>query len=108
MKLFKNFKTKKQLREEIKQLEFKLLTKPTIGEFPTTQKLIEELRSSTIREQRFLDVPEEVFKNQIANNLVEQIKPFIRYNVKKAEDGAQIFTGIICVVEEGDKNEINK
>lgn len=67
MKLFKNFKTKKQLMEEIKRLEARLIHqhmgKPI---FPTTQKRIEILHCSSIRGMGEVDVPDEFLKMRLS------------------------------------------
>ena len=100
MKLFKDFKTKKQLRKEIKDLEYRLLRQPfEHSHISYTQNHIETLRCS-VEKRYFDDIPEEALKNQIVNGLVEEIKPFIEYSVEKGENGAQIFTGTIRVVGE--------
>lgn len=99
MKLFKNFKTKKQLREEIKQLETQLnhqhMKRPA---FPTTQKRIEILRCSTLRRMDEIEVPDRVFENEIAYNLMEHAKPYIDFQTREEPSGEKVYTGTLHVV----------
>ena len=99
MKLFKNFKTKKQLREEIKRLEAQLIhqhrERPV---FPTTQKRIEILRCSTLRRVNEIEVPDRVFENEIAYNLTEQAKPYIDFQTSEEPNGEKVYRGTLYVV----------
>lgn len=98
MKLFKNFKTKKQLREEIKQLEAQLIhqhrERPA---FPTTQKRVEILRCSTIKQIEEAEVPDEFFENEIIYNMMKQIKSFIDFQTSEEPNGEKVYRGTLYV-----------
>lgn len=98
MKLFKNFKTKKQLREEIKQLEAQLIhqhrERPV---FPTTQKRVEILRCSSLRGMGETEVPDRFFENEIAYNLMEQAKPYIDFQTSEEPNGEKVYRGTLYV-----------
>lgn len=79
IKLFKNFKTKKQLREEnaIFQARLDMALRPV----PHLQA---ERYFPLKVEAHFLDdgreeIPEDYIKNELLHNLFEQIKPQIKY-----------------------------
>lgn len=102
MKLFKNFKTKKQLREENEKLNNALRmvrfanTRPTI----ITVKVSEKVKCSVMRSWRDSDVPEEIFKNEIAHELTKQIKPFIDFQTREEPSGEKIYTGTLYVLRD--------
>lgn len=99
MKLFKNFKTKKQLKEEIKRLETQLIHQhKAMPTFPTTRKRVEILHCSTLRRANEIEVPDRVFENEIAYNLMEQAKPYIDFQTSEEPNGEKVYRGTLYVV----------
>ena len=74
MKLFKNFKTKRQLREEIAMLKGMLT--PTIH---TVERDVETVRSCVLLEE---NMPVEFAKEMIARRMADFLKPLIDYDVE--------------------------
>lgn len=98
MKLFKNFKTKKQLREEIERLKAVHERSPIIKEHVEAQKLY----ASYLADNQLLDMVESDFsekyaKKRIAEELIQLIIPFIEYSVEDCREG-KIYRGILRVV----------
>ena len=77
MKIFKNFRTKKQLREENERLKAMLHVPMQIH---TEQRNVQKVQSSFAVPCYEKDVPEEFIKNQIAKNMIEFLKPHIEYD----------------------------
>lgn len=101
MKLFKNFKTKKQLREEIKQLEAQLIHQHMAKNiFPVTQKTVETIRCSVMRRMWETDAPDGFFENEIVHRLTEQIKPFIDFQTREEPSGERVYTGTLYVLRD--------
>lgn len=102
MKLFKNFKTKKQLREENEKLNNMLRMVRFVNTRPTiiSEKASEKVKCSVMQEQRYLDVPEEIFKNEIVHKLTEQIKPFIDFQTREESSGEKTYTGTLYVLRD--------
>lgn len=46
------------------------------------------------------DVPEEIFRNEIAHNLMKQIKPYIDFQTRKEPSGEKVYTGTIYVLRD--------
>lgn len=83
MKFFKNFKTKRQLREEIKRLEF-MLHKPQTINF--VEREVRKI-SSCMELSRFeIEVPIEVIKKQILHNFAEELEPFVEWDIEDSSD----------------------
>lgn len=77
MKIFKNFKTKKQLREEIAELKGMLhLKKPQIH---ITECEVQKVSSDMVFDN---NVPVECIKQHIAHEMVEFLKPLIEWDVE--------------------------
>lgn len=102
MRIFKNSKTKKQLREENEKLNDMLRmvrfanTRPTI----ITEKVSEKVKCSVMQSWRDSGVPEEIFRNEIAHNLTKQIKPYIDFQIRKETSGERIYTGTLYVLRD--------
>lgn len=102
MKLFKNFKTKKQLREEIEKLNDMLRMTRFVNTRPSiiSQKVSEEVKCSVMQSWRDSEVSAEIFKNEIVHNLMEQIKPFIDFQERVEPRGEKVYTGVIYVLRD--------
>lgn len=102
MKLFKNFKTKKQLREENEKLNNMLRMARFVNTRPTiiTEKVQEKLKCSVMQSWIDSDIPEEIFKNEIVRKLTEQIKPFIDFQTREEASGEKVYTGTLYVLRD--------
>lgn len=102
MKLFKNFKTKKQLREENEKLNNMLRMVRFVNTRPTiiTEKVQEKLKCSVMQGWRDSEVPEEIFKNEIVHKLEEQVKPFIDFQTREEPSGEKVYTGTLYVLRD--------
>lgn len=77
MKLLKNFKTKRQLREEIAELKGMLrLQRPLI------QTVVREVQKVSSDMTFNTDEPIEYVKEQVAYSMVEFLKPLIEWDIK--------------------------
>lgn len=77
MKLFKNFKTKRQLEKEIIELKSALhLQKPQIH---TVEHEIQKILSDIVFDN---NEPVELIKEKIAYEMIGFMKPFIEWNVE--------------------------
>lgn len=99
MNLFKNFKTKKQLRAEIEQLksvqrymEYKERN-PVLVMERNIQKFQGGMRVPF--EQR--DIPEDIIKRRIGEIILEQIQPLIEYDFMDDGQGGKCYTGYLYV-----------
>lgn len=81
MKLFRNFKTKRQLREEIAMLK---AIKPQIH---TIERDVEPVRSCVLLEQ---DMPVEYAKEMIARKMAGYLQNFIEYDVEDSIIGKKL------------------
>lgn len=89
MKLFKNFKTKRQLREEVAELKGMLYThRPQvyIGE-----REVQKVSSNITFDS---NAPIELVKEQIACELVEFLKPLIEWDIE--DDKTNPFKKRMC------------
>lgn len=83
MKLFKNFRTKRQLREENERLKF-MMNRPQPIHF--VEREVQKV-SSCIEITDIVDkAPMEVIKRQIAHNLIDCIEPFIEWDIEDSFD----------------------
>lgn len=78
MKLFKNFKTKKQLREENAILQARLDMALRLAPHLQVERFPLKIEASFIDNGRE-DIPMEIIKGELCHNLFEQIKPQIKY-----------------------------
>lgn len=98
MKLFKNFKTKKQLRKEIERLEAIHRKPPTIN---VERMDIQKLCASCLVDWHLMDmvengVSEKYAKKRIAEELLQHIIPFIEYSVEDCPEG-RMYRGLLRV-----------
>lgn len=101
MNLFKNFKTKKQLRAEIEKLkeiqrhmEYKERNPVFVME-RNIQRFQGGMRVSY--EER--DIPEEIIKRRIGEIILEQVQPLIEYDFMDDGHGGKWYTGYLYVGE---------
>lgn len=81
MNFFKNFKTKRQLREEIKRLEF-LLHRPEPIHF--IEREVQRISSCMEISGYEIEVPTEVIKKRILHKMADELEPFVEWDI---EDG---------------------
>lgn len=77
MKLFKNFRTKQQLREEIAEL--KGMLNPQRSQIQTIEREIQKVSSDIVFDN---NESVEHIKEQIAYGMVEFLKPFIEWDIE--------------------------
>lgn len=83
MRLFKNFKTKRQLREENERLKFELwMQKPMRFVEREAEKVCSCMEITDTADK----VPMEYIKRQIAHNLVDELEPFIEWDIEDNSD----------------------
>lgn len=99
MKLFKNFKTKKQLRAEIERLKSVHERPPIIKGHVEVQKLYASyLADNQLLDMVESDVSEKYAQKRIAEEIVRLIIPYIEYSVEDCREG-KIYRGMLRVVE---------
>lgn len=84
MKIFKNFKTKQQLREEIAELKGMLY--PQRPQIQTVERETQRVSSDVVFDN---NVPVEYVKEQIAHGMIEFLKPLIEWDIE--DDKTQLF-----------------
>lgn len=89
MKLFKNFKTKRQLREEIAELRGALFSQSP--KLYTVEREIQKVSSDMVFDN---NVSTEYIKEQIAYGMIEFLKPLIEWNFE--DDNTNPFKKRIC------------
>lgn len=94
MKIFKNYRTKKQLREENERLKTLLSVSPQIH---TVERNVRKVQASCAVPYDQRDVPEDVIKNQIARNMIEFLQPLIEYDFTDDKHGGKIHYGNLYV-----------
>ena len=77
MKIFKNFKIKRQLKEEIAELKRMLHLQK-----PQTHMIEREVQKVSYDMVFDNNVPEECIKEQIAHGMVEFLKPLIEWDIE--------------------------
>ena len=87
MKIFKNFKTKKQLREENERLKATLSVPLQIH---TVERNVQKVKSSFVVPYDQRDIPEDIIKKNIAMNMVEFLQPLIEYDFSDDKHGGKI------------------
>lgn len=98
MKLFKNFKTKKQLRAEIERMKAVHERPPIIKEHVEVQKLYASyLADNQLLDMVESDVSEKYAQKRIAEEIVRLIIPYIEYSAEDCREG-KIYRGILRVV----------
>ena len=83
MKFFKNFQTKKQLREEIKRLEFMLHRQEPIH---FVEREVQKVSSCMELSGYKTEVPIEVIKKQILHNMADELEPFVEWGIEDGSD----------------------
>ncbi len=84
MKLFKDFKTKRQLRKEIAELKGVLFSqRPKLY---TVEREVQKISSDMVFDN---NVPTEYIKEQIAHGMIEFLKPLIEWDIE--DDNANPF-----------------
>lgn len=81
MKFFKNFKTKKQLREENERLKFVLHRPQPIN---YVEREVQKISSCMELSEYEIEVPIEIIKKRILHNLVDELESFVEWDI---EDG---------------------
>lgn len=94
MKIFKNFRTKKQLMEENERLKALLSVPPQIH---TVERNVQKVQSSFVVPYDQRDIPEDIIKNQIARNMIEFLQPLIEYDFADNKNGGKIYYGNLYV-----------
>ena len=94
MKIFKDYRTKKQLREENERLKV-MLSVPT--QIHTVERNVQKVQSSFVVPCSQRDIPEEVIKNQIARNMIEFLQPLIEYDFTDDKHGGKNYYGNLYV-----------
>lgn len=94
MKIFKNFKTKKQLREENERLKATLSVPLQIH---TVERNVQKVKSSFVVPYDQRDIPEDIIKKNIAMNMVEFLQPLIEYDFSDDKHGGKIYYGNLYV-----------
>ena len=89
IKLFKNFKTKRQLREENAELRGMLY--PQRPQIHTVEREVQKVSSDMEFDDK---VSIEIIKHRIAQGMVEYIKPLIEWDIK--DDKSNPFKKRIC------------
>lgn len=93
MKLLKNFKTKKQLCEEIAYL--KGMQRTPIMQ---VERNIMKVRSCITIDERSIGMPMEYAKKQIARNLADELEQFIQYDIQDGEyRECKVITGTLNI-----------
>ncbi len=77
MKLFKYFKTKRQLRKEIAELKGTLFSQPP--KLYTVEREVQKISSDMVFDN---NVPTEYIKEQIAHGMIEFLKPLIEWDIE--------------------------
>lgn len=77
LKLFKNFKTKHQLREEIAELRGRLFSQRP--QLYTVEREVQKVSSDMVFDN---NVPTEYIKEQIAHGMIEFLKPLIEWDIE--------------------------
>lgn len=83
MKFFKNFKTKKQLLEEIKRLEF-MLRRPQPINF--VEREVQKISSCMALGSYEMEVPIEVIKKEILHRMADELEPFCEWDIEDGSD----------------------
>lgn len=96
MKLFKNFQTKRQLREENARLKAMVCTPPQIN---TVERNVQKVQSSFAVPHSERDIPEEIIKNEIVRNMIEFLKPLIEFDFTDDGNGGKTYRGYLYIAD---------
>lgn len=83
MNFFKNFKTKRQLREEINRLEF-MLHRPQPINF--VEREVQKISSCMILGSREMEVPIEVIKKEVLHKMADELETFVEWDIEDGSD----------------------
>lgn len=83
MKFFKNFKTKRQLREENERLKF-MLHRPKPTNY--VEREVQAFSSCMELRDHEIEVPIEIIKKRILHNLVDELEPFVEWDIGDSLD----------------------
>lgn len=83
MKFFKNFKTKRQLREENERLKF-MLNRPQPINF--VEREVQKVSSCMELNEYEIEVPIEVIKKEILHRMVNELEPFVEWDIGDSLD----------------------
>lgn len=83
MKFFKNFQTKRQLREENAILK-SILHRPQPIHF--VEREVQKVSSCMELSGFEIEVPIEVIKKQILHNMVDELEPFVEWDIEDSSD----------------------
>lgn len=100
MKIFKNFKTKRQLREENERLKAMLMIPQPVR---VVERKVEAVRFSFAVPMEHSHLPEEIIKGEIARKMADCIKPLIEYDFSDGENGGKIYTGKLYIARRMEK-----
>lgn len=83
MKLFKNFQSKRQLREEIERLKaIRNVPQPIC----IVERDVQKISSCMELNGLALEIPIETIKKRIARNLTKELEPFIEWDIEDNSD----------------------
>lgn len=89
MKLFKNFKTKRQLREEIARLEGMISVPREYTQLAVGSGEVKTLRVNRALDERILNLPVEVVKNEMCRELAKELEPVIEWETIDGTFGSE-------------------
>lgn len=81
MKIFKNFKTKKQLRKENERLKF-MLNRPWPINF--VEHEVQRVSNCMKLSEYEIKVPIEIIKNEILRRMVDELEPFVEWDIENS------------------------
>lgn len=102
MKLFKNFVTKKKLKEENERLKRMITISTRICDVEKNEKEVKKV-SSSFTVPNGENIPEEVVKHQIAKNMIQFLQPLIFYDFSDNIYGGKTYYGSLYVANENNK-----
>lgn len=83
MKFFKDFQTKRQLREENERLK-SILHRPQPIQF--VEREVQKISSCIELREMELDVPIEIIKKRILHNITDELEPFVEWDIEDSSD----------------------
>lgn len=83
MKFFKNFQTKRQLREENERLK-SILYRPQPIHF--VEREVQKISFCMELSEYEIEVPIEVIKKKILHNIAEELEPFVEWDIEDDSD----------------------
>lgn len=83
MKFFKNFQTKRQLREENERLK-SILLRPQPIHF--VEREVQKIFSCMELNNLALEIPMEIVKKRILHNIADELEPFVEWDIEDNSD----------------------